>query len=159
MEPAHDACIARHELSEVSVSARDARSLVGTRVEYSLTVTEADVLGFAQITGDFAPHHVDEAYARRTPLGRRIAHGVLVVGYMSSVSTRVLEGVDAHLVSIGYDRVRFIAPVFLGDQITLVYEVTGFDQERSRTTAAVWVTNQDGQLVAVATHLMKVIDD
>lgn len=140
------------------MSARDAGSLVGTRVEHTLTVTESDVLGFARITGDFAPHHVDEAYARRTRLGRRIAHGALVVGYMSGVSTRALEDVDAHLVSIGYDRVRFIAPIFLDDRITVTYEITGFDPERSRTTATVEVTNQDGQLVAVATHLMRVIE-
>lgn len=143
----------------MNASPRDARFLVGTHVEQTLTVTESDVLAFAEITRDFAPHHVDEAYARRTRLGRRIAHGALVVGYMSGVSTQALQGVDAHLVSLGYDRIRFIAPIFLGDQITVAYEVTGFDRERSRTTATVQVTNQDGQLVAVATHLMKVIDD
>ncbi len=138
---------------------REAGFLVGTRVEYPLTVTEADVMGFAGITGDFAPHHVNEEYARQTQLGRRIAHGALVVGYMSGASTRALEGVDAHLVSLGYDRVRFIAPIFLDDRITVTYEITGYDPERSRTTAKVEVTNQDGQLVAVATHLMKVIED
>jgi acyl dehydratase len=133
--------------------------VVGTRVEYAHTVTERDVLQFAGITGDFAPHHVDEEYSGRTRFGRRVAHGALIVGFMSAASTELLRTVDAHLVSLGYDRVRFLAPVFLGDRITVAYEITGYDTERARTTAKVEVQNQDGLLVAVATHLMKVVDD
>ncbi len=124
---------------------------------FSKTVSESDVYGFAGITGDLDPNHVDEEYAKSTPLGRRVAHGALIVGYMSTASTLVLQGFGAPLVSVGYDRVRFTKPVFIGDTVTVRYEITEKDEERGRTIAKVEVTNQAGELVAVATHIQQVL--
>jgi 3-hydroxybutyryl-CoA dehydratase len=129
--------------------------LLGKVVEVGLTVTERDVLTFAVLTGDFAPHHVDEDYARRTTLGRRIAHGALLIGYASAASSAIGEQTPVHVVSLGYDRIRFIKPVFVGDDIVIRYEVTGFDPAKRRTSARIEFTNGDGQLVAVATHLLQ----
>jgi 3-hydroxybutyryl-CoA dehydratase len=133
--------------------------LVGLAIEKTRTISESDIVGFAELTGDFAPHHVDEAFAARSPYGRRIAHGVLLLGYASAVSSDLGTQTPQQVVSLGYDRIRFIKPVFLGDTITIRYQVTDFDPVKRRTSARVEIKNQDGQLVAVATHLLQAVGD
>lgn len=132
------------------------RSLIGARVTTAKTVTETDVYLFAGITGDFCPNHVNEAYCRGTSLGRRIAHGALTVGYMSTASSELFKSVPIHVVSLGYDHVRFLKPVFFGDTLTVDYEITAIDEAKRRTIARIEVRNQDMELVAVATHLQHV---
>jgi acyl dehydratase len=133
---------------------------VGQRVSFSKTVAESDVYLFAGITGDFSPNHVDEKFMRQTQYGRRIAHGALLVGYMSRASTMIVdkiagEAAAVYPVSLGYDRIRFLKPVFIGDTITVTYVITHGDGKSSRTTAAVEVLNDKGDVVAVATLIMK----
>ena len=60
---------------------------VGDRVTFSKTVAECDVYNFAGLTGDFSPNHVNEEYMARSSYGRRMAHGALMVGFMSTAST------------------------------------------------------------------------
>jgi acyl dehydratase len=62
---------------------------------------------------------------------------------------------DIFPVSLGYDRVRFLKPVFIGDTITIVYTVESVDAAKDRTLARIEVTNDQGETVAAATHLMK----
>ncbi len=133
---------------------------VGDQVSFSKTVGESDVYLFAGITGDHAPVHVDEAYMKRSAYGRRIAHGALLVGFMSRASSMMIEraagfGGAETPVSLGYDRIRFLAPVFLGDTITLTYRIETIDPARRRATSKVEVTNHDGKTVAVAHHILK----
>lgn len=132
---------------------------VGDRVSFTKTVGETDVYLFAGITGDFAPNHVDAAYMARSRYGRRMAHGALMVGYMSTASSLAIQHCrdDPHEtpVSLGYDRIRFLAAVFMGDTITVEYTIRTIEPERRRSTAEVKVTNQDGALVAVAEHILK----
>ena len=132
---------------------------VGDATSVSKTVGEYDVYGFAGITGDFAPNHVNKAYMEKSGYGGLIAHGALLVGFMSACSTRMAEKSRADDsvvgVSLGYDRMRFLAPVYFGDTITVSYTVASIDTEKLRATADIKITNQDGTLVAVATHLLK----
>lgn len=133
---------------------------VGDRVRFSKTVSESDVYLFAGITGDLAPNHVDEEFMRRTPYGRRIAHGALLIGFMSTASTMMVErhgGLqsDETPVSLGYDRIRFIAPVFLGDTVTATYTIAEIDPARRRSRSKIELTNQSGEVVAVAEHILK----
>lgn len=133
---------------------------VGATVTCSKTVGESDVYLFAGITGDLSPNHVDEAAMAKTEYGGRIAHGALLVGYMSRASTLIQDRcpdlMATHFpVSLGYDRVRFIKAVLIGDTITIAYDITGAEPAKSRTTADVKVTNQKGELCAVATHIMQ----
>ena len=65
---------------------------VGDKVSFSKTVSESDVYLFAGITGDLAPNHVNEEYMKRSGYGRRMAHGALVVGFMSTASTLAIAG-------------------------------------------------------------------
>jgi len=131
---------------------------VGLSTRFSKTVSESDVYLFAGITGDLDPNHVDEEYCKRTSLGHRVAHGALIVGYMSAASTRILEDFERPMVSVGYDRIRFIKPVYLGDTINIEYVITSLDRERERIISKVEVRNQQGELVCVADHIMQLVD-
>ena len=131
---------------------------IGLRARVTKTVSESDVYLFAGITGDLDPNHIDEEYCRKTSLGHRVAHGALIVGYTSAASSRVLQDFERPMVSVGYDRIRFLKPVFFGDTITIDYEITTVDRERERTIAKIEVKNQRDELVAVATHIMQLVD-
>jgi acyl dehydratase len=131
---------------------------VGDSVTFAKTVGESDVYLFAGVTGDLAPVHVDRTYMGRTAYGERIAHGVLVLGYSSTASTMMMQKVGADAVSYGYDRIRFTAPVFFGDTVTVHYEVERIDEAAGKVFSAVRVSNQDGVLCLVATHILKLIE-
>jgi 3-hydroxybutyryl-CoA dehydratase len=134
---------------------------IGDEVRFAKTVSESDVYLFAGVTGDFAPVHVNQALMESSAFGRRIAHGALLVGFMSTTSTMIVDRAkDSHArgetpVSLGYDRIRFVGPVFFGDTVTVRYVVTAVDSERRRSTAEITVTNQRGETVALATHILK----
>lgn len=130
---------------------------VGRCVTFSKTVSESDVYFFAGITGDFDPVHINEEYCKTTPYGSRIAHGALIIGYMSAASSLVTQGFGRPVVSLGYDRLRIVAPVFIGDTITVTYTVSSADIERSRILADVVTSNQNGATVVVGTHIQKVL--
>ena len=132
---------------------------IGSQVSCSKTVAESDVLLFAGITGDFSPNHIDEEAMAKTAYGGRIAHGALLVGYMSRASTligdRCPELMATHYpVSLGYDRVRFLKGVRIGDTVTINYVIADTDSAKSRTIANVEMKNQRDELVAAATHIM-----
>ena len=131
---------------------------IGRRVTFSKTISETDVYLFAGITGDFSPNHVNEDYMRKTKYGRRIAHGVLAVGLMSNTSSKILEGLPGTWVSYGYDKVRFPAPLFLGDTVTVDYEIVERDAAAMKTFARVTCTTHDGRVVAAATHILKGVE-
>lgn len=131
----------------------------GQEVAFSKTVGESDVYLFAGITGDLSSNHVNEHVMSKSSYGARIAHGALLVGFMSTASTRMIEQAGPSdtetAVSLGYDRIRFVAPVFIGDTITVRYRITEVDPARRRSRSAVTVENQDGKLVAAGEHTLK----
>ena len=128
---------------------------VGTTLFFTKTVSEADVYMYAGITGDFSPNHVDAEYMRQGRYGERIAHGALMVGFMSAASARMRIG---RTVSLGYDRVRFVAAVRFGDTITTQYTITEIDLAKKRLYNQVTCTNQRGEVVASAVHLRSFVD-
>ena len=131
---------------------------VGHRVAFSKTVSESDVYLFAGITGDLSPNHVNRAYMERSSYGRLMAHGALMVGFMSTASTMAIAHTresDETAVSLGYDRIRYLKPVFLGDTITVHYEIASIDARARRSVADIRITNQDDELTTVAQHILK----
>lgn len=130
-------------------------------ITFSKTVGESDIYLFAGITGDLSPVHVDDEFMKRnSPFGGRIAHGVLVLGYTSAASTVLAERLTSHhgwksMASLGYDRVRFVAPVRIGDTITVRYRLRERDETKQRTTSEFEVVNQRGETVLAGTHIMK----
>lgn len=138
---------------------------VGDEVTFAKTISESDVYLFAGVTGDLAPVHVNQQLMEKSAYGQRIAHGALIVGLMSTMSSlMVARSETAHSqgetpVSLGYDRVRFVGPVFFGDTITLTYRITGIDVVKRRSSAEIEAKNQRDETVAVATHILKWVRD
>jgi acyl dehydratase len=111
------------------------------------TITEADVVGFAGLSGDWHPLHTDAEYAARGPFGTRIGHGMLTLAVTSGLMTLSAEAVEAFY---GMDRVRFLRPVRLGDTIrveTQVEEKIAREDGGGRVVLKVEVINQSEQLV------------
>jgi acyl dehydratase len=133
---------------------------LGSTVTFRKTVTADQINSFAELTGDFSPNHMDEEFMKNTAYGKRIAHGALLVGYMSTASSMIIDNYifpdnNTTPVSLGYDRIRFIKPVFIDDTITIKYTVEQFDPELLRSTSIIEITNQDHEVVAVASHILK----
>ena len=128
---------------------------VGESKSWSKTVTESDVYLFAGITGDLSRNHINEEYMKTTPYGTRIAHGVLTLGISCSASTAFTEMSPVPCVSYGYDKVRFLKAVLIGDTLDVTYTLESIDEENSKTFAKMEVKNQKGELCTVATHILK----
>src|SRR5258708_7615837 len=137
---------------------------LGDTVTFAKTVGETDIYLFAGITGDFSVNHVNEQYMAGSKYKHRIAHGALLVGYMSTCSTMMIEksrgtAGDETPVSLGYDRVRFLGAVLIGDTVTLTYTVAEIDPVKRQSISDIKVINQRGDLVAVARHVMRWVKD
>ena len=137
---------------------------VGDTVTFAKTVGETDIYLFAGITGDFSVNHVNEQYMAHSKFGRRIAHGALIVGYMSTCSTMMIDKCQGTAlgetpVSLGYDKVRFLGPVFIGDTVTLTYTIVEVDAQKRQSVSDIKVVNQNDDLVAVARHVLRWVKD
>ncbi len=131
---------------------------VGSKTTFSKTISESDVYLFAGITGDFSPNHINRQYMEKSSYGRLMAHGALLVGFMSTVSTMAIaetREADEIPVSVGYDRIRFLQPVFLGDTVTVTYKIIEIEHSRKRSYADIELINQNRELVAVAKHILQ----
>jgi acyl dehydratase len=122
------------------------------------TITEADIVLHAGQTGDFYPHHMDEEWCRTQPFGKRIAHGTLIF----SVGVGLTAGVvNPHAISYGYDRLRFIKPVFIGDTIRVTVTIKekrdiGKRPNHGIVVEGCEVINQNSEPVLVCEHLLLV---
>jgi len=97
---------------------------------------------------------------KKSAFGRRIVHGALLVGFMSTTSSLIIQnavasGIDETPVSAGYDRIRFIKPVFIGDTLTIDYVVKEIQPEKRRSAAKIEIHNQKGELVCVGRHVLQ----
>lgn len=127
-----------------------------TRTSIGRTITETDIVVHAGQTGDFFPHHMDAEWCKTQPFGARMAHGTLVL----SVSVGMLAGeINESAMSYGYDKVRFVAPVYIGDTITSKAEIIAKREHAKRpedfgmVDEQVSVINQKGETVIAFTHL------
>lgn len=132
----------------------------GDSTSFSKTLTETDIALFSAISGDFDPIHVDDAYAARTGFGRRIAHGLGVLALLSAAESElsrraVAKGSPLRPVSLGYERVRFLKPVFVGDSLTARYTIATIDEERGRTLGDCRIEKANGELCLTGQHLMR----
>jgi acyl dehydratase len=115
------------------------------------TITEADVVGFAGLSGDWNEIHTNEEFAKKGYYGRRIAHGALIFSISMGLASRNDRSQQPDLIAFyGVDRLRFIKPVFLGDTIHLKQTVLA-PEPRDATSGIVnlkhEVFKQDGVLV------------
>ena len=117
---------------------------VGMSAELSRTVTSEDIVHFAEVTGDRNPVHLDDAAAKASPFGERIAHGMLSAGYVSAVLGMKLPGPGAIYLS---QSLRFTKPVKIGDTITARVEVIEVLAARKRVRLATVCRNQRDETV------------
>ena len=123
-------------------------------------MSESDIYGFAGITGDFSPNHVNDQYMKASSYGQRIAHGALMVGYMSTTSTMMIAKTlrpdrEETPVSAGYDRIRFTGAVYINDTITVTYRIASIELDRRRSRSEITVINQSGDTIAVGEHILQ----
>jgi 3-hydroxybutyryl-CoA dehydratase len=119
---------------------------IGDKASFSKTITETDVVNYAGITGDFNPAHINEAYAKETIFGGRIAHGMLSTGLISAVLGTQLPGPGAIYVS---QEIKFTAPVRINDTIKAEVEVMHKDVEKNRVTLKTLCINQNNKKVII----------
>jgi len=125
---------------------------IGARAEYTRTVTDEDIVRFAEVSGDRNPVHLDEAYAVGTPFGRRIAHVMLSAAFISTVLGTELPGPGT--IYLG-QTLKFLAPVRIGDTITASVEVIAVREEKRIITLRTECTNQDGVVVMTGEAVTK----
>jgi 3-hydroxybutyryl-CoA dehydratase len=126
---------------------------LGQTAEFSKTVTEADVILFAGITGDFNPMHVDQVQAERSRFGGRVAHGMLTASFICRVLGMQLPGPGTiHL----EQHLSFRAPVRIGDTVTAHVEILELIPERRRARTRTRCTNQKGEVVVEGEALVLV---
>jgi acyl dehydratase len=118
---------------------------IGEKATFSKTITETDVYLFAGISGDFNPVHVNEAYARMTPFGARVAHGPLTQSLAAPLLGMKLPGVGTIAVEL---TTRFKAPVYFGDTVTVTGEVVEKIPEKGWVRMTLVWTNQNGKMLA-----------
>lgn len=126
-----------------------------TRKTFGRTITETDIVVHAGHTGDFFPHHMDREWCATQDFKRRIAHGTLVfsIGIGMTAST-----INPFAMSYGYDKMRFVRPVHIGDTIKVRAEIVKKRDHPKRKThgfvdEAIEITNQKDETVLVCEHL------
>ena len=132
---------------------------VGDKVSFTKTVSEDDIIAFAEVTGDKNPLHLDDSYAAKTRFKERIAHGMLSAGYISAaLGTRLAP--NSTVIYISQD-LRFRRPVKIGDTITATCEVTDLQPDRRFATVKTTCINQASEevLLGEATVLLDEMRD
>jgi acyl dehydratase len=121
------------------------------------TITETDIVFHAYHTGDYYPHHMDAEWSKGTEFGQRVAHGTLV--FAVAIGMTATGEVNDQAFSYGYDHLRFVRPVFIGDTIRVVVRVADKRAHPRRAdhgivVEACEVRNQRGETVLVCEHLL-----
>jgi len=114
---------------------------LGDLAEFAKTVSESDIYLYAGVTGDFNPAHVNEVYAEKTFFKTRIAHGMLVAGFISAILANKLPGPGTIYLR---QELNFLAPVRIGDTITARAEVVQIISEKNRVRLKTTCFNQEG---------------
>jgi 3-hydroxybutyryl-CoA dehydratase len=117
---------------------------IGDSSSITKTVTNEDIIAFAKLTGDVNPIHLDDEYALQTRFKERIAHGLLIASYISTVLGTKLPGKDTVYLS---QYARFKTPVKIGDTLTITGKVVDKRDDKKIITLETNIVNQHNQLV------------
>ncbi|MEY3038107.1 MaoC family dehydratase [Marinobacterium sp. LSUCC0821] len=109
---------------------------VGMSASFAKTITESDVYGFAGISGDMNPVHINEEYAATTPFGQRIAHGMLSAALISTVAGTKLPGPGCIYID---QQIKFKAPLFIGQTARAEITVKEINEKRRRVICDTYV--------------------
>ena len=117
---------------------------IGQKVSIQKTFSAADVTAFAGISLDVNPIHMSDGYAKNTIFGKRIIHGMLTASLISAVLGNYLPGPGT--IYLGQE-LKFMAPVYLGDDITATVEVAELREDKKIVKLNTTSVNQDGKTV------------
>jgi len=121
------------------------------------TITETDIVIHAGQSGDFFPHHMDEEWCKSQPFKKRIAHGTLIFTVAIGLTADFVNEVS---MSYGYERLRFIKPVFINDTIKVTVTIKDLKDhkkpEYGLVTELVECFNQQNELVMLCEHILMV---
>src|SRR6266487_6393393 len=136
----------RKGLKDMSEEKKNLSALpaVGTRATRERTITDDDIVRFAEVSGERNPVHLDEEYAAHSPFGQRIAHGFLVGSLISAAIGMDLPGPGS--IYLG-QTLKFVAPVHIGDEITVLVKVVAVREDKRIITLHTQCSNQHGNLV------------
>ncbi|PYE44032.1 acyl dehydratase [Rhizobium sp. PP-F2F-G20b] len=128
------------------------------RLTTGRTMTETDFVVHAGHTGDFFPHHMDSEFAKTLPGGQRIAHGTMIFSIGIGMTASLINPVAF---SYGYDRLRFVRPVHIGDTIRTRVTISAKEDDpkradRGRVIERCEVLNQRDEVVLAADHILLV---
>ncbi len=129
------------------------RFSVGQSAELTRTLSDADVMAFAQLTGDFNPVHVDDVAAATSAFGARIVHGMLTASLLSTVLAMQLPGPGAVYLN---QTLAFLRPVKIGETVTARVEITAIDEAKRRLTLATTIRNARGKNVVTGEAVVQV---
>jgi len=135
---------------------------IGMRVEtLGRTITEADIVMFAALSGDWNPIHTDAEFAKTTIHGQRIAHGLLTLSVIAGLLVRLGLTEKTVVAFYGIDKLRFTKPVFIGDTVKAVLEVIGKEDRAGKPYGIVVYDikglNQRGEVVISYTSRVAVL--
>lgn len=121
------------------------------------TITETDIVIHAGQSGDFFPHHMDEEWCKSQPFKKRIAHGTLIFTVAIGLTADFVNEVS---MTYGYERLRFIKPVFINDTIKVTVTIKELKDhkkpEYGLVTELVECFNQQNELVMLCEHILMV---
>ena len=121
------------------------------------TITETDIVIHAGQSGDFFPHHMDEEWCKSQPFKKRIAHGTLIFTVAIGLTADFVNEVS---MTYGYERLRFIKPVFINDTIKVTVTIKDLKDhkkpEYGLVTELVECFNQQNELVMLCEHILMV---
>jgi acyl dehydratase len=125
------------------------------RNTFGRTITETDIVLHAGQSGDFYPHHMDAEWCSQQNFRQRIAHGTLIFTVAVGLTANVINPIA---LSYGYDHLRFVKPVFIGDTIRVKVTIREKKEHRQAEmgiiSEALEVSNQHGKVVMVCEHLL-----
>jgi len=127
---------------------------IGDTFSRSREVTDELIRAFAEVSGDFNPIHLDEEFAAKTQFGRRIAHGMLSGAFISAVLGNEFK--ERRIVYL-QQKMRFTAPVFIGDTVTVTSTVTRIRDDKGIVTIDTTCTNQDGAVTLTGEAMVMIL--
>ena len=120
------------------------------------TITEADIVNFSAISGDWSPVHTDEEYCKGTPYKTRIAHGLLGLAVVEGLKQRIPAFADVRYMASLYWNYKFTGPILIGDTIRIRVKIASKREtkkpDRGIVVEYVTMLNQRGQIVQEGEH-------
>ena len=127
---------------------------IGDKFSTTKQITDVVVRGFAELSGDFNPIHLDEEFAKTTQFGRRIAHGMISGALISAVLGNEFRGLKIVYLS---QTMKFTAPVFIDDTVTATATVTNIREDKQIITLETICTNQAEKVVVKGESMIMIL--